>query len=624
MTKNSQVLTGAIVVLIACFSLSLNAQTKYSLLSTYNDDSSLLKQWYIDASSDTIFSVGRFGVRAFDFSDKKTLQLIGQNETPADHKKRVRSVSPLNDVIYVATRQATAGDKESFVPDYRFRFEDQVDDFKIGTGEFDNYVNEGGITVDEFGEPNYNVGKHGIRFFSSSDLNNFSSAILEKKGNVSNQKYSSLWIKVNQIGLNEISIPLRRNNDETILSLIISPLSESSFSLHLSNNLYASYFEQFDVNEWLCLKVYADEGKTYLWWRTKECGDWKLLQEGSGISEFNSVSLGIYTNEPNISLVFDDYYCHSSEIDEVSYVNGTVEVLDRKDLHTIKRYNSDLKFIQAKTIDNLLVVSGINGFNIYDISDNYNPVLISAHREPTYLEFQGFDFYKNEDKTYVVFSNCTQGISIWDISDPYSPGCVIYYPHKGLVIDGYKLSQRMYTFDLIADYPYVYSTFAVKESISASDNDCRGVICYDISNTENITPVIYPVDRNDWYTQPTDDLEPTVIRKYENRLLINMSERGLSCYIIREKGDLQYEGLIPIQNGSVISAFDISSDGYLFVGTFKGGTLYCLKEQDPSDGVKSVYNDMNKKHELYGVSGIKVGTNYRGLVIDSGKKIIKQ
>lgn len=72
-------LTVAIVVLIACFSLSLNAQTKYSLLSTYNDDSSLLKQWYIDASSDTIFSVGRFGVRAFDFSDKKTLQLIGKH-----------------------------------------------------------------------------------------------------------------------------------------------------------------------------------------------------------------------------------------------------------------------------------------------------------------------------------------------------------------------------------------------------------------------------------------------------------------------------------------------------------------------------------------------------------------
>ena len=43
-----------------------------------------------------------------------------------------------------------------------------------------------------------------------------------------------------------------------------------------------------------------------------------------------------------------------------------------------------------------------------------------------------------------------------------------------------------------------------------------------------------------------------------------------------------------------------------------------------SFGAYIVLYQKNKKHELYGVSGIKVGTNYRGLVIDSGKKIIKQ
>ncbi len=613
------------VVLLFTTSISLNSQTSWNLISFYNDTNSSLKQWYIESNGDTIYSAGRFGVRAFDFSNKYCPKLLAENEEPVVLKKRVRSVCTSDGVLYAVTRQASAGDKEFYVPDYRFRFESQIVDYSKEAGDFDKYINEGGIAVDELGERDYNFGSHGIRFISSSELNKRSCAILEKTGdNVSNQYYSSLWLKVSHIGLSKISIPLRRNDDETVLSLVITPVSTSAFNIDLSNCTHIIDSKSFKINDWLCIKVFADENSTILWWRSKECGDWVYMEEGAGISTFNTISLGMNTNEPNIYLEFDDYYCSSSDIDAKSYVNGTIEILDRKDLHTIKRYNSDIKFIQAKTIDNLLVVSGIYGFNIYDISDNCNPILLSAHRESTYLEFQGFDFFKKDDKTYVVFSNCTKGISVWDISKPSSPICVMYFPHKGKKVNGYKLSERMYTFDLIAAYPYVYSTFAVKQSIITSENDCRGIIAYDISDLTNIKLCLYPVNNEDWFSQTTDDLQPTVIKKYGNQLFINMAERGLSSYNIEYMGKLKYNGLTSIDHGT-ISAFDISDDGFIYAGTFKSGTLYCLKE-GTSDGIELLKDDNPHKSPLYDISGKRISGNNsigRWIVVKNGKKYIK-
>ena len=549
---------------------------RWSVLSTYSGSSETQRQWCIVEDHNFLYSLGIYGIRAFSLADKSNPELAFYNSGPSSNNKWARGLTVKDDILYVSTRQASGGKNELFVPDYRFRFEGGISDFNHNLGEFDNYSNTGGVTADENGTPDNNYGTHSLRIRSSANVNQNSCVVLEKHGdNVADQAYSSLWLKVNATGNQAFSIPLRRNDDSDVLFLNITPNSNQSYSISLSNQTQVYQTPVFTIGEWYCFKIYTNMSSSKLWWRTKECKDWVLMQEGSGIAKFDAIAVGMRTGDPNCSIQIDDYYCHSSEIDNVSYVNGSLEVLDRS-LNTIQKLKSDIKFVNCKSLDNIMVVSGIGGFNVYDISVVEDPILLSSYRESFHNEYQGFDLYKIDNKTYVCFANYTTGISIWDITDPTQPALKKRFSHNGLNIDGFTISNtEMYTFDLLVDYPYVYSTFAVDGPSTATANDCRGIIVYNISNLNNIETKLFPMDSKDWFTQNTDDFQPTVIKKSGGTLYINAAENGIANYTILDNGSLRYNGLIN-QGLGAIKAFDVSN-GYLYVGKAYRDTWTCLK-----------------------------------------------
>ncbi len=573
--KVNRLLFALLMTIICCH---MNGQVNWNKLYSYTYKTSKSKQWFIKKHNNIVYSLGAYGVRAFDDSDDIKPRIIMKNEESSANSKWARSILLSDDLLFVATRQASSGKNELFLPDYRFRFEGGLPNFDASYGDFENKLNWGGqILVDELGDPDYNFGTHSLEMESSSVVTENSALILVKSGeNVESQRYSSLWLKVNNLGDSPMSIPLRMNGNETTLSLSIIPISNSSFSVSLSHIQNVANLQTFLTKEWLCLKVYADAETSKLWWRTKELGDWSLIQEGNGVGKFDAISIGLCTNEPQMSVQIDDYYCHSSEIDSVTYVNGTLEVLDNN-LNTINRLNSDIKFVSCKSIGNILVVTGLWGFNIYDIQEKSNPVLLSSHRDMSYTEYQSVDFFSSEDgRLLACFANYSKGMSIWDISNPVEPTIVCKIPHNNLVIDDFRLSSAtMYTFDLVADYPYVYSTFAVKGDDFQTNNDCRGIICYRVDDLNNIKIKLYPMDSNDWFTKSTDDLQPTVIRKYQDYLYINAAEKGIAYYKIGDNKELSYIGVIPVDD-MTIKAFDIS-DGRIYAGRTDRCAWTCLK-----------------------------------------------
>ncbi len=614
-------------ILLFCFiqQLAFSQSLNENIISIYskNPKDNTSQQWYVESIGDTVYTLGSYGIRAYDYKDKYNPYLMIENEEPSSYMKWARSLCGGDDVLFVATRQASGGEKERYAPNYRFRFENKIKDFTENTGDFDNFINDGNISVDEYGEPDMNYGVHSLRLVSNSNLSSQSFAILEKQGaNVSSQKYGSLWIKICSLQNSDAVIPLRRNDDENVFAIKISPTSDLKFKILLSDKSSEDETVLFDKNTWYNIKFYIDDNTSKLWWRTKECGEWSILQEGTGIKEFNKISVGLITAESNASVLIDDYYCHSSNIDNVTYVNGSLEVLDKKTLNVINKYNTDIKLVKCKMLDSLLVVSGLRGFNIYNKKNEKDLELLYAHRESEFLEFQGLDFFKKDEKTYVVFSNYGSGISIWDISDPNNTIKIKDISFSGLNVLNYQIpSKKRFTFDLFVDYPYVYSTLSNKSRFFMTENDCRGLIVYDISNLKNVKAKVYLVNKEDCFSTVTADESPTVIRKQGDYIYVNMAERGLGVYKMEDEGEFTYLGLTSIYDGTAIRAFDIVDD-IIYSSAFIGDSIFCVKNNMKPSLIKNIRAQNIDNKEIYDLFGRKVTKPNKGVYIINGKKFI--
>ena len=78
--------------------------------------------------------------------------------------------------------------------------------------------------------------------------------------------------------------------------------------------------------------------------------------------------------------------------------------MHKNDLNIIKEVPADYSMIEAKIHNNNLVVSGLQGFNIYDISDASNPKLSYQYRTGKAYEYQGCDFFDTDSCQYLVFA----------------------------------------------------------------------------------------------------------------------------------------------------------------------------------------------------------------------------
>lgn len=526
---------------------------------------------FIMNKGDSVFSFGVHGARCVLFNKCSSPKIVAENTSLSDNSKIARSCVETENCFICVTRQNSGGQKEIYIPKYRFRFEEKNVNYSTQFGDFDEFFHNDNVIVSNDGEPDPNYGVHSLRISSLND--GVCSGLLKKNLEApETTMQSSFWLKIDSTINSSFSIPLLSKEDSTFFSLFFYPIDEFHFSVSLSNEINKYYI--FKVGEWYNFKTSLSCNESKLWWREKECGDWNILQEKQEKNTtINAICIGIRNCYSRQTIMIDDYYCNTSDIDEMSYVMGSIEILDKNDLHTITKYRSDIKYNTIGTIDELIVVSGLRGFNVYEKQKNDSLNLLFSHRDESYVEYQGLALFRANNHTYVVFSNYSAGISIWDLSNPTKTMKVSSISHRNKYINGIRMSGS-YTFDVIADYPYLYSTIALSDQKKfGTEYDFRGVMVYDISDLKNPIFEYCPIPNEYLYTNPTADYQPITIRKNDNFLYLNDSERGIAVFDIKKPDLPIFKNVIAAPDDlEPIGPFCVDKDR-MFIGKYFNGSI---------------------------------------------------
>lgn len=246
---------------------------------------------------------------------------------------------------------------------------------------------------------------------------------------------------------------------------------------------------------------------------------------------------------------------------------GDLLILRKSDLKVVKAIRSDIKLIEAHTERTNLIVSGIGGFNIFDISYPNKPRLIYTYRRKDSREYQGFDIMQHDCCVYIAFALFGQGLELWDITNPQLPQLIV---DERIPISGQSM-------DLICIYPYIYATIGPEREEKGRENDNRGLIVYDISKEEQIRKNVVLIPKKDFYKHETGDCQPTYICHYRNRIFLNFAEKGVAIFNIKDAFNPQYEGLIDIGKQSLIQPIAISEKGVIFAGSYYWPNVYSAK-----------------------------------------------
>ena len=89
----------------------------YSMVSTLNLGKRC-EDLIVDGN--TVYTVGKFGVRKIDYSDEKSPQIVGERQYS---DKRYRSIAMSGQYLYIGMRQNSAGSIENILPDLQLTFE---------------------------------------------------------------------------------------------------------------------------------------------------------------------------------------------------------------------------------------------------------------------------------------------------------------------------------------------------------------------------------------------------------------------------------------------------------------------------------------------------------------------
>lgn len=261
---------------------------------------------------------------------------------------------------------------------------------------------------------------------------------------------------------------------------------------------------------------------------------------------------------------------------EQDEINGKLLILKKSDLSIVREMIFDIKPVEAKIYENLLVVSGLKGFNIYDLSNPKRPQNVFSYRHPVYREYQGFDFFLREGKLYTAFALFGDGLEIWDITQPQTAKVVSIIPMKNMKPNEKDLSGCQ-SMDLIVNYPYVYATLGPSSEIFKTEKDIRGMLVYDVSNLDSIKKKVVLIPKSNWYNKQTGDRQPTYLTLYQDSLFLNFAEKGFAIFDISNAANPLYKGNLDISGKNVlIQPVYATESGKLFAGSYYWPTIYGL------------------------------------------------
>lgn len=258
---------------------------------------------------------------------------------------------------------------------------------------------------------------------------------------------------------------------------------------------------------------------------------------------------------------------------EKTYFKGKLLILNKRDLSIIKEYETDYSMIEAKVYKDNLVVSGLQGFNIYDISVPTEPKLTYSYRSNKALEFQGCEFIPTDTALYLAFARFADGLSLYNITHPSTPKLLAHLSIQDTLQDGSVLPKGLQTFRLIVDYPYIYSTLGPTKRNFNTKNDKRGIMMYNISDIKNIKQQAILIPTKDWYKTITGDPQPSHIALHKNNIYVNFCEKGVAVFQ-KQDSTLKYKQLINATNGKMILPLNINNKGILIMGDFDSEKIF--------------------------------------------------
>lgn len=276
-----------------------------------------------------------------------------------------------------------------------------------------------------------------------------------------------------------------------------------------------------------------------------------------------------------IYVVARSYLGGADEIEANDYLNGKIIVMHKKNLTVVQEINSDIKLIEAKIHKNNLVVSGLKGFDVYDITDASHIKPLYRYRHKKFTEFQGFEIFEHRDSTYIAFARFAEGVSIWNMTDRRN-----VYPVKNISIqsiysENEKLPKGLQSFRVCLRFPYLYATLAPMSSYFGKVNDRRGIITFDLSNLDSIRNNVTLIPQEEYYTTKTGDCQPTHLDIYNNKLYVNFGEKGYIVFDLTNPFKPKMENIKNINNKhNVILPIHINHRGIMFSGNYYWSDLY--------------------------------------------------
>ena len=467
--------------------------------------------------------------------------------------------------LFVAARSNGAGNKYTLVPDVMLNFEENILNYENNKGAFDSYSHQGNSFIDGTGVPCPNLGFYSAKL-SSNDNHE---ALLKKTINATSEAFVSLWVNFETLNHLPTIIPLLGDGSHEIASVTAYIQNNHVFlGINVRGEIEWMKETNLRTKEWYNLKIHINANEVELAYRSKECGSWlSLIRESHGLNviDISNLCIGIRSEEESLVYI-DDYYYHPTNIDEVSYINGTLSIYDKNTLEVKSQLHLDIRPNSISVHGNYLYLCCLRGINVYDISDIDHPVLVGTHRRKKYVEFQGSDTFEKDGKVYLVVSTYSNGMDIFDVTMPSYVNLINNIP-----INDNSERKRCFTFDVVCQYPYVYGTYTVKESYSFTDLDFRGCLCLDLSDLNNVKQTLCEIPEEVKSDVTTADNQPNRITRYENKLILNNSTKGMLIFDIKDSGMPAYSYCQSLPGRSAVNAVSAFPDGTLFAGDTSSG-----------------------------------------------------
>lgn len=257
--------------------------------------------------------------------------------------------------------------------------------------------------------------------------------------------------------------------------------------------------------------------------------------------------------------------------------NGELIILDRSTLSVLKKIAFDIKLVDLKIIDNYLVVSGLNGFNIFDCSNASNLKELFSYRHNKYREYQGFDFFKKDNRLYVAFSLFAEGLEIWDITNVEEVSKICTIPINEGMTNGRNLV-RGQSMDVKIVFPFIFTPLGPTTESYNSDDDCRGLLVYDVSNLDKIKKKFVPIPKSNFFKRNTGDKQPTYLSLYKDYLYLNFAEMGVAVFDVKNPNRPVYIGTNDVsKTNDLIQPIYISDSGILFTGSYYWPKIHSIQ-----------------------------------------------